>query len=410
MRRTPTSTLPLVLLPLLACGQRELTNLSADERAVVLGHNELALDLMAAAPAEENLFLGGFSITSALGMTYAGAAGQTAEEMAYVMHVSVEDPTFHEALGAMTQDLNGRHKGYELLSGNRLWGQKRLDFKPDFLDITDAHYGAELKTLDFADDAEGARRDINRWVSRQTKGHIDEAVQPGDLSASTRLALTNTMYFHADWADAFESESTSSGDFTLADGGIVQAPMMRGAKPAGLYTDEEVSVLRLPYKGEELSFVAVLPAAHDGLAALEEGLSASQLDAWLNTMDEAGDADVSIQLPKLSMRTRIQLDTLLSDLGMASAFDPASADLSGMTDDAALYIERVVHEAHIDLDEEGTTAVAFTLVVTNELSMIVEPRSFVADHPFVFFIRDDITGAILFMGRVADPSLAAPEG
>jgi serpin B len=399
------------LLPLLACGQRTLTHLSADEEAVILGHNELALDLMAAAPAEANLFVGSFSITSALGMTYAGAAGQTAEEMADVMHVNVDDATFHEALGAVSRDLNGRHKGYDLLSGNRLWGQKRLDFERDFLDITKDDYGAELKTLDFARNPEGARRDINRWVSRETKGQIDEALQPNDLSSDTLLALTNVMYFHADWASAFEPAATRPQDFTLSDGEVVRASMMRGEKSAGLYVDEEVAVLRLPYSGDELSLVVVLPSEHDGLTALEEGLSASQLDAWLSRIGN-GTRDVEINLPKFSMSHRFSLKTLLGDLGMPSAFDPERADLTGMTEDAMLHIDDVIHEARVDLDEEGTTAVAFSIVLTTDLMYTPppEPDQFIADHPFLFFIRDDITGAILFMGRMMDPTLAQPTG
>ncbi|MEY3210394.1 MAG: hypothetical protein RIT28_875 [Pseudomonadota bacterium] len=403
-----TLTPALALLPLLACGQRALTDLSADEQAVVLGHNELALDLMAAAPADQNLFIGSFSITSALGMTYAGAAGQTAEEMAAVMHVNVEDGTFHEALGAISRDLNGQHKGYDLLSGNRLWGQKRLGFERDFLDITAKDYGAELKELDFDRDSEAARRDINRWVSRQTNGHIDEALQRGDVSRETKLALTNVMYFHADWAEAFEADSTSPQDFTLADGEVVRAPMMSGTNPAGLYVDEEVSVLRLPYKGEEISFIAILPAEHDGLAALEEGLSVSQLDAWLNRI-EGGTSDVDIQLPKFSMSHRLSLKPLLKDLGMPLAFDPELADFSGMTNDTKLSVADVIHEARIDLDEEGTTAVAFTVVIMTDYTLTVrDQREFIADHPFLFMIRDDVTGAILFMGRMVDPTLAQP--
>jgi serpin B len=399
----------LALLPLLACGQRALTELSADEQAVIFGHNELALDLMAAAPADQNLFIGSFSITSALGMTYAGAAGQTAEEMAAVMHVNVEDATFHEALGAISRDLNGPHKGYDLLSGNRLWGQKRLGFEQDFLDITAEDYGAELKELDFARDSEAARRDINRWVSRQTNGHIDEALQREDVSRETKLALTNVMYFHADWAEAFEADSTSPRDFTLADGEVVRAPMMSGTNPAGLYVDEEVSVLRLPYKGEEISFIAILPAAPDGLAALEEGLSVSQLDAWLNRM-EGDTSDVDIQLPKFSMSHRLSLKPLLKDLGMPLAFDPELADFSGMTNDTKLSVADVIHEARIDLDEEGTTAVAFTVVIMTDYTLTVtERREFIADHPFLFMIRDDVTGAILFMGRMVDPTLAPPQ-
>jgi serpin B len=244
-------------------------------------------------------------------------------------------------------------------------------------------------------------------VSRETNGHIDQALRPDDLPDGTKLALTNAMYFHADWADAFEADATSPEDFTLADGEVVRAPMMRGTKPAGLYVDEEVSVLRLPYKGEEISLVAILPAEHDGLAALEERLSVSQLDAWLNRMGEST-GDVVIELPKFSMSTRLSLKSLLGDLGMPGAFDPARADLTAMTEEEkGLYIADVIHEARIDLDEEGTTAVAFTIVIASDTMLSqTEQDEFIADHPFLFFIRDDITGAILFMGRMADPTLA----
>lgn len=397
----------LLSLSLLACEQpREITSASPELAAVIEGQNQLALDLLAVAPEDGNLFLSPFSISNAMGMTYAGSAGTTHDEMRAVLHVPGDDAVFHRELGALGRDLAGdHHRPYTLRMGNRLWAQEGLSWEQPFVDTCAEDYGAPLGEVDFLEDAEGVTRDINRWVSRLTDGMIDEAVQPGDLNSSTRLALTNAIFFEADWAEPFEPEDTSPGGFTRADGSEAQVEMMRGSLPAGLYSDESVSVLRLPYEGEELSLVVLLPADIDGLEALEAGLSPSQLDGWVSSMT---DGDVSITLPRFSMRSRLSLVQAFSDLGMPSAFGDG-ADFSAMTGDATLVIDDILHEAVIELDEQGTRAAAFTMVSMMETSF-VEVREFTADHPFLFAIRDDLTGAILFIGRMADPALATLPG
>lgn len=402
------AALILAFLPLIACEQpREITEPSAELSAIIEGQNQLAIDLMATIPEDGNLFYSPFSITSALGMTYAGAAGVTHQEMHDTLHIPVEDAVFHQEFGALSRDLAGDHnRPYTLLSGNRLWGQEGMTWKQAMLDTCAEHYDAPVTDLDFAGDTEGARKDINQWVSKMTEGMIDEALKSGDINSATRLVLSNAIYFHADWSEAFDEEFTSEGDFTLGDGGVVSAPLMHGTLPAGLYQDELLSVLRLPYEGDEISLLVFLPAEADGLDALELALTPSEIDGWVSSMD---DGDVAITLPRFSMRSRFDLADTFSELGMPSAFDEQQADFSNMTEDASLYISKIIHEAVIELDEQGTTAAAFTGVVMT-VSSFQETPEFTADHPFVFAIRDDLTGAILFMGRLADPSLQPSQG
>lgn len=398
----------LSLLPLLACEQpRAITEPGPDLLAVIESQNQLALDVLAIAPEEGNLFLSPFSISNALGMTYAGAAGQTREEMRAVMHIPVDDAVFHAELGALGRDLAGEHhRPYTLMNANRLWGQEGMGWQQAMIDTCAEDYGAELANVDFSGNPDGARRDINQWVSRQTDGMIDEALWSGDVNAMTRLVLTNAIYFQADWSEAFEAENTAPATFTLADGGQVQVDMMSGSLPASVYSDEAVSVLSLPYEGEELSLLVILPAAADGLDALEASLSPSEIDGWVASMSSG---DVDIELPRFTMRSRLSLADALAALGMPSAFDPDLADFSGMTDEAELYVADVIHEAVIELDEEGTRAAAFT-GVTMGVNSAGPGLSFVADHPFLFAIRDDLTGTILFLGRMVDPSLTASQG
>lgn len=393
---------PLFFIPLLACAEpRQVTGQSPELAAIVEAENSLALDLMAALPQEENLFFSPFSIYSALGMTYAGAAGQTREEMKDTLHVPVDDAVFHREFGALSRDLAGQHhRPYTLLSGNRLWGQEGLNWEPAMLETCAGDYDAELTEVDFAGDSEGARAKINRWVSRSTDGKISEALGQGSVTQDTRIILSNASYFHADWALPFEPSDTVPTDFLLADGEPVSVPMMNVEAQAGLYVDESVSVLRLPYEGEELSLLVILPAEIDGLAALEDELSPAQISTWVDGM--GGLSSVRVSLPRFSIRSRFDLAQTLSDLGMPSAFTPGLADFSGMTPDADLSLGSVEHQALIEVDEQGTTAVAFTAVMAIDYALI-NGNSFVADHGFVFAIRDDLSGALLFVGRLVQP-------
>ncbi|MBN2799467.1 MAG: serpin family protein [Deltaproteobacteria bacterium] len=401
------SRLALALLPLLtACHQevedlgapRLVTERTAELASIVDGNSAFALELLAevSPDAGENVFLSPFSISSALAMTYAGARGDTASQMAEVLHVDVADAVYHAQFGALTRDLDGdQGRPYTLNIANRLFPQVGFTLDAGFLAIQDQDYGAPVQALDYVADAEGARGVINGWVEEQTAGMVDELLGAGAVSADTRLVLANAVYFKADWASRFALDATADAPFQTPSGSV-QVPMMHGSVEGAVGWADGLSVLRLPYLGDEVSFVALLPDQPDGLGALEAQLSVEQLDVWLAAAHEG---EVDVALPRFELRTRAQLKEPLIALGMVDAFSGA-ADLSGIGD-APLYIDSVVHEAVVRVDEEGTEAAAATAVVTNELSM---GPMFRADHPFLFLIRDELTGSILFMGRVADPS------
>jgi serpin B len=382
---------------------RMVTERTAEIATIADANNDFALDLFGEMRAEEgNLFFSPFSISSALSMTYAGAAGTTADEMAEVLHVGLDDDVWHENFGDLTRDLGGDHagRGYQLSVGNRLWGQDGYPWVQDFLDVNAVHYDAPLADLDFAANPESARVTINDWVEEQTKGKIEDLLQPGVITSDTRLVLTNAIYFKADWASQFDEGDTYDGAFTLADGSQVTTPLMTQEFEFQAGAFDGVSVAKLPYQDDEVSMVILLPDAYDGLPALEEGLTAAQIDGWIEDLETA---ELPLILPKFEMTYDLSLSDVLQDLGMSSAFDPLAADFSGMADlvEGPLFISDVVHKAYVKVDEEGTEAAAATGVVVGVTSV---PVGFQADHPFLFLIRDDLTGSILFMGRVADPS------
>jgi len=379
---------------------RVITERTAEIGAVVDGNNAFALDVYDQVRVEgENLFLSPFSISAALGMTYAGAGGETATEMHDVLHVGLADDAFHGNFGALIQDLGGEHegRGYELSVANKLFGQEGTPWVADFLAVTSDDYAAPLEDMDFIGDPEGSRMAINAWVAEMTRDKIEELLKEGLITSDTRLVLTNAIYFEADWATQFDPDDTVDGTFTTEGGAEVTVPLMSLSGEFELGGDDEVSVIRLPYQDDEVSMIGILPHDLDGLADVEASLTPEVLDGWLAEMWEV---ETEVVLPSFEMRSEIDLGETLIDLGMPSAFDCSVADLSGISEQP-LCLAAVVHEAYVKVDEEGTEAAAATAVVAVPTSM---PPSFVADHPFLFLIRDDLTGSILFMGRVADPS------
>ncbi len=404
----------LALLPLLALAacpwgrtERVVTEPTPELSTVVDGNTAFAVDMYGwmAAEDEGNLFFSPFSMSSALSMTYAGAGSDTATEMAEVLHVSGDEADWHEAFGALTRDLNGdMGRGYTLHIANRIFGQTGFPWKQPFLDVNDLDYGAPLEELDYNADPEAAREHINAWVADQTQDLIDELLKPGVVGVDTRMVLTNAIYFLGDWQAEFDPDLTTDQAF-FAPAGEVSAPLMHQTGPfeLGYDAEAEVSVLRMPYVDDEVSMLVILPDADDGLADVEAQLSSEALAAWSASLVEQ---EVEVFLPKLEMRYELSMKDALSDLGMPKAFDEVNADFSGMVDTAQhqLYISDVVHEAYVRVDEEGTEAAAATAVVVNELTSVVETELFRADHPYLFLIQDDLTGSVLFMGRVVDPS------
>jgi serpin B len=267
-----------------------------------------------------------------------------------------------------------------------------------YLDALASRYGAGLRLVDYVKATEAARKAINGWVSDQTEQRIPELLVPGVLTQDTRLTLVNAIYLKAPWLEAFQASATSAGIFTKADGSSVSVPFMHQTAGLRYAKGDGWQAVELPYAGGSLAMTVILP---DNLAAFGQTLDATTLDTITSAL---ADTQVTLALPKFSIETKVQLGELLSALGMPTAFS-GSADFSGITTAEQLAISDVIHQANIDVDEKGTTAAAATAVVMRATGMPAEPVSVAVDRPFLFALRDVPTGTILFLGRVADPSL-----
>lgn len=395
-----TSSLALLAFARLARSAEQ----PVEPRGVVDGNNRFALELYAKLrEAKGNLFCSPFSISSALSMTALGARGKTAEQMGEVLHLPHADQT-HSGFAALIRQLNsgGEKRGYQLSVANALWGQKGFGFKPEYLRTVKTYYGAGLSELDFAANPEAARKVINDWVEKETRERIKDLLAKGTIDGATRLVLTNAIYFKGDWADQFDKKSTYDEPFFTGDGKSAEAPMMHRTGKYGYFDNDQLQALSMPYKGKELSMVFLLPRKKDGLAALEIAATADNVPKWL---DRVSTTEVIVTLPKFKMTAEFKLVPTLMALGMKDAFDAAAADFSGMSDREGLVISDVIHKAFVEVNEEGAEAAGATAVIVKEAA-IAPPKQtpvFRADHPFLFLIRDNRNGSILFVGRVAKP-------
>jgi len=383
--------------------ERQITARTAQLAPAVDGNNAFAWSLYDVLRAEPgNRFLSPFSLYAALSMAYAGARGETATEMRAVLHIGDDDVQHHAGLGALLRDLSGEKEGraYQLRIANRIFAQIGFSIEPAFLDLVTTEYAAPSEQLDFAGDPEGSRTAINEWVAEQTEDKIDQLLDPDTITSDTAVVLANAIYFWALWAEQFDPADTWDAPFTLADGSQVAVPMMSAEVEAraavGYPGDGTPSVLELDYEDHEVSFVVLLPATADGLDALEQTLVAGGYDDLLAT---AQPGEFQVELPSFEFRDRLSAVAALRTLGAPAMFCDAAADFSGIAPD--LCVSDVVHEAYVKVDESGTEAAAATAVVTRLQSA---SPAFIADRPFVFAVRDQLTGTILFLGRVEDPT------
>jgi serpin B len=353
-----------------------------------------------------NLFYSPYSISLALAMTYAGANGETAQQMADTLHFLLEQDKLHPAFNWLDAELAKRGQGAKGKDGegfrlnivNAIWGQKDYEFLADFLDVLAENYGAGLRILDFITEAEASRIAINDWVSDQTEGRIENLIPPGAINELTRLVLTNAIYFNAAWKYPFDGNMTANGPFYLLDGGQKTVLMMKQDQFFGYAEGEGYQAVELPYDGDELSMVILLPASGN-FEAFEEGLQAQQVSDIISSLQPTR---VMLTMPKFEFVSQFSLkDTLAEKMGMPDAFSPEDADFSGMTGKPELFISDVVHKAFVAVNEAGTEAAAATAVVVGIVSM---PGEVTIDRPFIFLIRDIETGAILFVGRVLNPA------
>jgi len=383
----------------------------SDLDELVDGNSRFAFDLYQQLASEDgNLFLSPHSISLALSMTYAGASGETEAEMRQALHFTLEQLRLHAAMNALDQQLAERGQNapeaerFRLSIINSLWGQKNSKFEQPFLDTLAENYGAGMRLVDFIDSAnrEASRQTVNKWVEDNTEGRIKDLVPPDVLNDMTRLILVNAIYFKASWTRTFQEILTHDADFTLLDGSTASTSMMdTGSEWSFRYGDGDgYQAVELPYVGNSASMVVILPG--DGqFEQFEDDLDAERLNEIIDGM--SGES-VRVSIPKFEFESEFRLSEALKSLGMEQAFEWPDADFSGMTGDKDLFIREVLHKAFVKVDEEGTEAAAATAVIMEPGSAPIKTYEFTADRPFIFLIRDTETGAILFLGRVLDPT------
>jgi serpin B len=262
------------------------------------------------------------------------------------------------------------------------------------------NYGAGIRLIDFINNSEGSRKEINQWVSDETEQKIKDLLAEGTITPQTRLVLTNVIYFKAEWLTQFEEERTKSDDFTLLDGNVIQVPMMTQSGNFAYLQGDGFQAVSLPYKGNKLSMLILLPD-QGSFDQIKNELNADQFSSILNNLQNA---EVDLSMPKYKIESSFGLKDALSEMGMPDAFEPGLADLSGMDGTKDLYISAIEHKAYIDVDENGTEAAAATAIVVGLTSMPVEVNKLKIDRPFMYFILDNESGSILFMGHVLDPN------
>ena len=408
----------ILLASLLACSQPALgeTLKSDKERvtspnvnegdivALVDGNGTFAFDLyQALKDSDDNVFYSPYSISLALAMTYAGARGETEQQMADTLHFILSQNQLHPAFNRLDQELSKRGEGakgkdgegFRLNIANAIWGQKDYEFLTQFLDVLAENYGAGLRILDFIKSPEDSRITINDWVSDETEDRIKDLIPQGAIDSITRLVLTNAIYFNAAWQFPFNEDATADGTFYLLHGGEIVVPMMKQTESFGYAEGDGYQAVELPYDGHDLSMVILLPRS-DQFEAFEDSISYQSVQGILSNLESR---EVNLTMPKFEFESEFSLAKTLAAMGMPLAFS-ANADFSGMTGNRDLFIDEVIHKSFVSVDEAGTEAAAATAVIMKLTAIPGMPVNVTIDRPFIFLIRDIDTGAILFVGRV----------
>ena len=384
-------------------------SLTATEQ-VVVANNDFAIDLygqIRSNSAGKNIFFSPFSVSSALAMVYAGAKGNTKTEMANVLKLdSVNTNKVHAGFRQLFKAFNDPTNNYTLSVANAFFGRKGRPVLNSYLTLVSRYYHALLKRMDFKRNPERSRKYINKWVAANTNQKIKNVLPQGTVTMDTAAVLVNTIYFHGVWETPFDVGSTLSSTFHLTPAKSTQTKMMNlGVERFNYAAVSSLSckILELPYVGDEVSMYILLPNSINGLAALESQLTSAKLNTAISRMYSA---KVDVAIPKFKMTLQVELNDILKSMGMKDLFVPRRADLSGMDGTRKLFVSKVIHKAYIDVNEEGTKAAAATGIEINMASVQFRTKTFRADHPFLFFIREKVTGSILFSGRVLKPPKA----
>lgn len=382
---------------------------AADQKAFNRANTDFSFALYQQLRAtESNLFYSPHSVSTALSMAYAGAAGSTADQMAAAMHFELADDKLNKAFNWLDQKLAQRNrlppgepgKGFVLRVANALWSQTEFPFEVPFLDTLAVNYGTGMHLLDFTTNPEASRLIINAWVEKRTEGKIKNLIPPRAITPLTRLVLTNAIYFLAPWEHPFKKESTTKGPFHLSKGTTVDVPMMKQTQQLAYAEAAGWQAVEMPYNGRQLSMVLFLPKEGE-LETFESHFNGKTFRAAL---DQLHSTRVELKMPRFELEASVNLKKALQAMGMVEAFTRGAADFTKMTALDDLYISAVLHKGYVKVDEEGTEAAAATAVLAVRTSMLLPPKIMTLNRAFLFVILDKPTGAVLFVGRVVDPT------
>ena len=386
--------------------KRNLTPQSSkdEQKSLAKENNDFAFEMFKEFREREsdNIFFSPYSISTALVMTYAGAKGETKTQMAKALHFKNEDGSLHNRFNALDLHINHNEGNYTLSVANSLWPAKGFIFKESYLDTIKENYGAKLRPLDYANNVEGARKTINHWVEEKTYNRIKDIIPAGALSPSTRLTLVNAIYFKATWENQFSSYMTKNNNFTKEDGSTVEKPFMKQTENFLYKESDDFQAVTLPYVGYRTSMQIILPKVGKYNNVMEN------LNSYytLINSDKSSYQRVRLELPKFEFATKgYQLQEPLQKLGMVDAFSDG-AEFGGITENESIRIDQIIHKAFIKVDENGSEAAAATVITMRATSMPMpqDPIEMSVNRPFIFFIKDEMSDQILFVGLIKEPT------
>ncbi len=394
----------------LGCGTKANKSLQTTtpmtETAIAENNNHFAFDIFNKINTgkDPNVVISPFSISTALAMTYAGAAGETAEQMAKTLHFHPDQNVFHPSFSNWMKAIEEKGKeGKSLQIANSLWPQEGYHFLESYFQILEQFYSSALYEVDYTGDREAIRQRINQWVMNNTNDLIEDLIKPGVLIEDTRLVLVNAIYFLSQWKIAFDEQGTHTNTFFLSPETRKDVSFMFMKDTLAYYENENLQLLELEYAEGDFSMVIVLPA--EGLEA-NKFMADFDAETFAGLIQSAQKQELEVYLPSFKVRSSFDLEKTMSAMGMPLAFSNL-ADFSRMTGMKDLKIDKIIHQAYIDVNEEGTEAAASTAVVIIRKSAVVgdQPTVFRANRPFFYFIKENRNNSILFMGKTGDPSL-----
>jgi serpin B len=366
------------------------------------GNNKFAINLLQKlASATDNTFYSPYSISTALFMTAGGAKNETQNQMLSVLCQKENTPEYHQKFGEQIALVEKKEK-IQLNVANSIWMQKGFKFLPNYIDLLNKAYKTKMNECNFAANADNEAKKINKWVEGKTKDKIKNLIAPGVLKSNTKMVLVNAIYFYGGWNKEFNKEETKEDNFYLANNSTSKAKFMHAEYQMKYASDKDFQLLSIPYQNNEASMLVFLPKSKENFDNALKSITYEKYELLYNLLMNR---KVYLSLPKFTLTSQFELSQTLSEMGMPLPFSDG-ADFSGMSTQDELKIDKVIHKAFVDVSEKGTEAAGATAVIMTTKSAMPEKEEiiyFKADHPFIFMIRDNTTGQVLFVGVINKP-------